>query len=74
MVTDGICTFGSEKMVRKYLRRKGISIDSDYHYYLGKEGLYHILYGDKLKATQVQKANYIWRSLVAQDKKRGIKH
>jgi hypothetical protein len=61
-------------MVTKYIRRKGISIDADYRYYLGREGVFHILYGDTLKPAQNRKANYIWKSLVAQDKKRGIKH
>jgi hypothetical protein len=61
-------------MVTKYIRRKGIGIDSDYQYYLGRENLYGILLGHHLKPKQVRKANYIWKSLVAQDKKKGIRH
>jgi hypothetical protein len=54
-------------MVFKYLRRKQYSIDSDYQYYLGKEGLYGILLGHHLKPKQVRKANYIWNALLAQE-------
>ena len=54
-------------MVTKYLRRKQYSIDSDYQYYLGREGLYTILLGHHLKPKQIRKANYIWNALLKQD-------
>lgn len=58
------------KMVTKYIRRKGISIDADYRYYLGSEGLYGILFGHRLKPAQARKANYIWKTLLAQEGKK----
>jgi hypothetical protein len=54
-------------MVTKYLRRRQYSIDTDYRYYLGREGLFGIVFGHHLKPKQLRKANYIWKSLLAQE-------
>jgi len=42
------------------------SIDSDYRNYLGKEGIYQILFGQKVSRAERQKSNYIWKSLLKQ--------
>lgn len=47
----------------KYKKRTD-NIDLDYQYYLGQEGLYHALYGDKLTKQQRQKRDYIWKQLL----------
>ncbi|CAK0755936.1 hypothetical protein CCP3SC1AL1_2210010 [Gammaproteobacteria bacterium] len=51
----------------KYKRQKGNGIDEDYRYYLGKEGIYHALFGHKLTEKQRRKRDYIWKSLLKQE-------
>ena len=50
----------------KYKRRSD-SIDRDYWYYLGFEGLFGIVFGHRLNSkAETRKAKYIWKTLVKQ--------
>ena len=48
----------------KYKRIPNSTIDSDYFYYLAKEGIYTVLFGHK--PNGYKKANYIWKALLKQ--------
>jgi hypothetical protein len=58
-------------MAKKYKMLTG-NIDRDYQTYLGREGIYNILYGHKVGAKNKRKSNYIWNSLV-KDYRKNIK-
>jgi len=47
----------------KYIKRSN-NIDSDYHYYLGQENIYTVLFGHKPKGYK--KHYYIWNQLCKQ--------
>jgi len=49
-------------MKKKYVKRPNSSIDEDYWYYLGKEGIYTVLFGHRPKSYK--KSNYIWKRLL----------
>ena len=48
-------------MKKKYIKRSG-NIDLDYQNYLGKEGIYSVLFGHRPKGYK--KSNYIWKRLL----------
>ena len=48
-------------MKKKYIKRSG-NIDTDYQYYLGKEGIYGVLFGHRPKGYE--KSSYIWKRLL----------
>jgi len=54
----------------KYPRRPNSSIDADYAFYLGQEGLYGILLGNHVSSNRKRKANYIWARLLEQYQER----
>ena len=49
-------------MKKKYIKRANSSIDEDYRHYLGKEGIYSVLFGHRPKGYK--KSNYIWKRLL----------
>jgi len=46
---------------KKYIKRSN-NIHTDYHYYLGQENIYTVLFGHRPKGYR--KADYIWNRLL----------
>ena len=59
--SNGIINKGLNRMKKKYIKRSG-NIDADYQYYLGKEGIYGVLFGHKPEGYK--KSDYIWKRLL----------
>ena len=49
----------------KYKKRSK-SIDLDYQFYLGQEGIFGIMFGHRLTRNARKKAKYIWKALLKQ--------